>query len=177
MRSEIGRETMRRRGEMVERSFAHILDRRGIVGLAARPGKPPQTLLIDVGVQSRRPDARPVRSGTPREAAETRDALMFVLRTEAVLVFGLIAVLDAKPAAIVTVASPPRKLKNRHFFNGLLSSSNARCTAAETSTCSKLASWASRRRRLHRKCVRAQFDPLGGGSASKILDADLGSVL
>ena len=37
-----------------------------------------------------------------------------------------------------------------------LSSSNARCTAAETSTCSKLASWASRRRRLHRNCVKAQ---------------------
>ena len=41
-----------------------------------------------------------------------------------------------------------------------LSSSNARCTAAETSTYSKLASWASRRRPLHRKCVRANFPRL-----------------
>ena len=30
LRSGIGRETMRRRGERVERSFAHILDRGGM---------------------------------------------------------------------------------------------------------------------------------------------------
>ena len=30
LRSDIGRETMRRRGELVERSFAHILDRRSM---------------------------------------------------------------------------------------------------------------------------------------------------
>jgi hypothetical protein len=30
LRSDIGRDTMRRSGEMVERSFAHILDRRGM---------------------------------------------------------------------------------------------------------------------------------------------------
>ena len=30
LRSDIGRETMRRRGELVERSFAHVLDRRGM---------------------------------------------------------------------------------------------------------------------------------------------------
>ena len=46
LRSDIGRETMRRRGELVERSFAHVLDRRGACPprLAARTGKPPQAL-------------------------------------------------------------------------------------------------------------------------------------
>ena len=39
--------------------------------------------------------------GTPREAAAARAAFIFVLRTDALVVFGLIAVIDAKPAALV----------------------------------------------------------------------------
>ena len=64
LRSDIGRETMRRRGEMVERSFAHVLDRRRHASsMAARTGEPPQALTDPRRrVQSRRPDARPLRS-------------------------------------------------------------------------------------------------------------------
>ena len=36
LRSDIGRETMLRRGELVERYFAHILDRRGMRRLASQ---------------------------------------------------------------------------------------------------------------------------------------------
>ncbi len=46
--------------------------------------------------------------GTPREAAEARAAVIFVLRTDALLVFGLIAVIDAKPATlVVTIGLAP----------------------------------------------------------------------
>ena len=46
--------------------------------------------------------------GTPRAAADARAALIFVLRTDALLVFGLIAVIDAEPAAVVvTLALAP----------------------------------------------------------------------
>ncbi len=46
--------------------------------------------------------------GTPKEAADARDAVIFVWRTDAPLVFGLIAVIDAKPAAlVVTIGITP----------------------------------------------------------------------
>ena len=46
--------------------------------------------------------------GTPREAATARVAFIFVLQTDALLVFGLIAVIDAKPAAlVVTIGITP----------------------------------------------------------------------
>ena len=46
--------------------------------------------------------------GTPREAAEARAAFIFVLQIDALLVFGLIAVIDAKPAAlVVTIGLAP----------------------------------------------------------------------
>ncbi len=39
--------------------------------------------------------------GTPREAADARAAFIFVLQTDSLLVFGLIALIDAEPAALV----------------------------------------------------------------------------
>ena len=46
--------------------------------------------------------------GTPREAADARAAFLFVLPTDYLLVFGLIAVIDAEPAAlVVTIALAP----------------------------------------------------------------------
>jgi transposase len=39
--------------------------------------------------------------GTPREAAEARNAIVLVLRTDTALTFVLIAVIDGEPAALV----------------------------------------------------------------------------
>ena len=107
LKSGIGRETMRRRGEMVERSFAHILDRGGMrrAWLRGRENIHKRYLIhvagFNLGVLMRALNGQ----GTPREAAEARAAFMFVLRTDALLVFGLIAVIDAKPAALVVTIS------------------------------------------------------------------------
>ena len=46
--------------------------------------------------------------GTPREAADARAAFILVWQIERLLVFGVIAVIDAKPAAlVVTIALAP----------------------------------------------------------------------
>jgi len=110
LKSGIGRETMRRRGEMVERSFAHILDRGGMrrAWLRGRENVHKRYLIhvagFNLGVLMRALHGQ----GTPREAAEARVAFIFVLRTDALLVFGLIAVIDAKPAAlVVTIGITP----------------------------------------------------------------------
>ena len=110
LKSGVGRETMRRRGEMVERSFAHILDRGGMrrAWLRGRENVHKRYLIhvsgFNLSVLMRALHGQ----GTPREAAEARLAFLFVLRTDALLVFGLIAVIDAEPAAlIVTIALAP----------------------------------------------------------------------
>ena len=85
LRSEIGRETMRRRGELVERSFAHILDRRGMrrAWLRGRENVHKRYLIhvagFNLGILMRALHGQ----GTPREAAEALYALIFVLQTNA----------------------------------------------------------------------------------------------
>ena len=99
---------MRRRGEMVERSFAHILDRGGMrrAWLRGRENVHKRYLIhvagFNLGVLMRALHGQ----GTPREAAEARAAFIFVLRTDAVLVFGVIAVINAEPAALVVTIGP-----------------------------------------------------------------------
>jgi hypothetical protein len=78
LKSGVGRETMRRRGELIERSFAHILDRGGM-----RKAKYPQALSgscrrVHLAVLMRALHGQ----GTPREAADARAAFIFVLRTD-----------------------------------------------------------------------------------------------
>ena len=107
LKSGIGRETMRRRGELVERSFAHVLDRGGMrrAWLRGRENLHKRYLIhvagFNLGVLMRALHGQ----GTPREAAETLYALIIVLRTEAALVFALTApLLDGELAAPVIVA-------------------------------------------------------------------------
>jgi hypothetical protein len=102
LKSGIGRETIPRRGELVERSFAHILDRGMRRGwLRGRENIHKRYLIhvagFNLGVLMRALHGQ----GTPREAAEARIAFIFVVQTDALLVFGLIAVIDAKPAGLV----------------------------------------------------------------------------
>ena len=108
LKSDIGRETMRRRGEMVERSFAHVLDRGGMrrAWLRGRENLHKRYLIHVAGVQSRRLDARSLYGqGTPREAAEAVSALIFVLQSDAALAVGLIPTVNGELAAIVILAT------------------------------------------------------------------------
>jgi transposase len=111
LKSGIGRETMRRRGELVERSFAHVLDRGGMrrAWLRGRENVHKRYLIhvagFNLGVLMRALHCQ----GTPREAAEALHALIFVLQTDAALAFGLIAAVDGEIAAIVIVAADPTR--------------------------------------------------------------------
>src|SRR6478752_2272871 len=105
LKSGIGREAMRRRGEMVERSFAHVLDRGGMrrAWLRGRENVHKRYLIhvagFNLGILMRAMFGQ----GTPKEAAETLYALIIVLRTEAALVLALIATVNGELAAIVIV--------------------------------------------------------------------------
>jgi len=110
LKSAIGRETMRRREEMVERSFAHIVDRGGIrrVWLRGRENVHKRYLIhvagFNLGVLMRALHGQ----GTPREAADARAAFIFVSQTDSLMVFALIALIDAEPAALaVTIGLAP----------------------------------------------------------------------
>ena len=105
LRSGIGRETMRRRGERVERSFAHVLDRRGMrrAWLRGRENLHKRYLIhvagFNLGVLMRALHGQ----GTPKEAAAARNAFIFVLRTDAFLAIALIAAIDGQPAALLAI--------------------------------------------------------------------------
>jgi len=111
LKSGIGRETMRRRGELVERCFAHVLDRGGMrrAWLRGRENVHKRYLIhvagFNLGVLMRALHGQ----GTPREAAEALYPLIFVLQTDAALAFGLIAAVDGEIAAIVIVAADPTR--------------------------------------------------------------------
>jgi hypothetical protein len=108
LKSGIGRETMRRRGELVERSFSHVLDRGGMrrAWLRGRENLHKRYLIhvagFNLGVLMRALYGQ----GTPREAADAGIAFIFVLRTDAGLTFGLIAVIVGEPAALIIGIAP-----------------------------------------------------------------------
>jgi transposase len=109
LKSGIGRETMRRRGELVERSFAHVLDRGGMrrAWLRKRENIHKRYLIhvagFNLGVLMRALYGQ----GTPREAAEAANGFVFVLQTESALAFGLVAVINGEFAALIVTAAAP----------------------------------------------------------------------
>ena len=131
LRSGIGRQTMRRRGELVERSFAHILDRGGMrrAWLRGRENIHKRYLIhvagFNLGVLMRALHGQ----GAPREAAAAAMAFIFVLRTDAALAFGLIAVVDGEFAALIVIGADRLRTENQHVLNGLLRPHDARVRA------------------------------------------------
>jgi transposase len=100
---------MRRRGELVKRSFAHILDRGGMrrAWLGGRENVHKRYLIhvavFNLGVLMRALNGQ----GTAREAAEAVYAVIVVLQTNAAVIFAMIAAIDRELAAIVIVAADP----------------------------------------------------------------------
>ena len=99
---------MRKRGEMVERSFAHILERGGMrrTWLRGRENVHKRYLLhvagFNLGILMR---AR-FGCGTPREDASARSAILFVIQTEGMLAIIMIATVDGEIAMPVAVVAP-----------------------------------------------------------------------
>jgi transposase len=108
LKSEVGRRAMRRRGEMVERSFAHVLDRGGMrrVWLRGRENVHKRYLVhvagFNLGVLMR----ALFGCGTPREAAGASQAVLFVLQTDAMLLLAVIGELDGERGILLLVFTP-----------------------------------------------------------------------
>ena len=107
LRSGVGKQAMRKRGEIVERSFAHILDRGGMrrTWLRGRENVHKRYLIhvagFNLGVLMR----ALFGCGTPREAASANSALLFVFQTDVALALAIVTLIDGKaPMLVITVA-------------------------------------------------------------------------
>ena len=108
LKSAVGRRAMRRRGEMVERSFAHVLDRGGMrrVWLRGRENVHKRYLVhvagFNLGILMR----ALFGCGTPREAASASQAVLFVLQTDAMLILAFIGELDRERGMLLVAFTP-----------------------------------------------------------------------
>jgi hypothetical protein len=108
LKSGVGRDAMRRRGEMVERSFAHILDRGGMrrAWLRGRENVHKRYLIhvagFNLGILMR----ALFGCGTPREAAAAKNTLLFLIQTDAALAIAMLADIDGEMALLVIVVAP-----------------------------------------------------------------------
>jgi transposase len=90
---------MRRRGELVERSFAHILDRGGMrrAWLGGRENVHKRYLIhvavFNLGVLMRALNGQ----GTPREAADAVYTVIVVLQANAAVILAAIVIVAADP--------------------------------------------------------------------------------
>ena len=108
LKSGVGRAAMRKRGELVERSFAHVLDRGGMrrAWLRGRENVAKRYLIhvagFNLGVLMR----ALVGCGTPRERAEAaRTAVLFVIRTDSATGIVIIADIRGAPAMLAIIAA------------------------------------------------------------------------
>ena len=107
LKSGVGREAMRKRGEIVERSFAHVLERGGMrrTWLRGRENVHKRYLVhvagYNLGVLMR----TLLGAGTPKEAAEVRYAFLFVIQAADTIVFVILAASDDEPAALIVAVS------------------------------------------------------------------------
>ena len=108
LRSGVGKQSMRKRGEIVERSFAHVLDRGGMrrTWLRGRENVHKRYLIhvagFNLGVLMR----ALFGCGTPREAASARSAVLFVIQTEGVMAIVMTATGDGEMAILVAIVAP-----------------------------------------------------------------------
>ena len=105
LKSGVGRDATRKRGEMVERSFAHLLERggmrrawlRGLENLHKR-------YLVHVAGFNLGILMRAVFGcGTPRGAASANSVLLFVIQTDVALALAMMADADGETAMLVVI--------------------------------------------------------------------------
>jgi hypothetical protein len=108
LRSGAGMDAMRKRGEVAERNFAHVLERGGLrrTWLRGRKNVHKRYLVhissYNLGILMR----ALFRAETPKEAAVIRTAFLFVIQTAEAITVVIVAMFGADVAAlIITVAS------------------------------------------------------------------------
>jgi transposase len=108
LKSAVGRRAMRKRGEMVERSFAHVLDRGGMrrAWLRGRENLHKRYLIhvagFNLGILMR----ALFGCGTPRQAAGASQAFLFVIQTDSALLMAFVAQSAGESGAFLIVLTP-----------------------------------------------------------------------
>ena len=108
LKSGVGRDAMRKRGEMVERSFAHVLDRGGMrrAWLRGRENVHKRYLIhvagFNLGILMRALFGK----GTPKEAASVKNAFLFVIQSDDALALAIMAQIDGNAAMLVIIVAP-----------------------------------------------------------------------
>lgn len=107
LKSAVGRRAMRKRGEMVERSFAHILDRGGMrrAWLRGRENLHKRYLIhvagFNLGILMR----ALFGCGTPRAAADAVQAVLFVIQTDNMVLFVIVGRVGSENGALLIAIS------------------------------------------------------------------------
>ena len=98
---------MRKRGELVERSFAHVLDRGGMrrTWLRGRENVHKRYLVHVAGYNLGILMRALFGAGTPREPANVRFAFLFVIQTAETIAFVILATSEAETAALIVALS------------------------------------------------------------------------
>jgi transposase len=120
--SGVGKKAMRRRAEIVERSFAHNLDRGGMrrTWLRGRENVHKRYLVHVAGHNLGILMRLLIGAGTPREAVVCgRAYLLFVYTEDAVAVILVAAARDGLAILVMAITADPGRSK-RDFSNGLL---------------------------------------------------------
>jgi hypothetical protein len=109
LRSAIGKQAMRRRAEMqlVERSFAHTLDRGGMrrTWLRGRENVRKRYLIHVAGHNLGLLMRLLIGAGTPREPAARAQAWLLVFLAPDLVVFGIVIVADDEALVLVAIAT------------------------------------------------------------------------
>ena len=106
----------------MERSFAHVLGRGGMrrAWLRGRENVHKRYLIhvagFNLGILMR----ALLGCGTPREAADAKNALLFVIQTDVATAIVIIAEIDGEMAMLAIVATPQTVRTNCDFVNALL---------------------------------------------------------
>jgi hypothetical protein len=108
LKSGVGRDAMRRRGEMLERSFAHVLHRGGMrrAWLRGRENVHKRYLIHVAGFNLGILMCALFGCGTPREAARVKNTLLFLIQPDGAVAFAIIAEVDGEKAMLVILVAP-----------------------------------------------------------------------
>ncbi len=111
LKSGLGQDAMRKRGEMVERSFAHVLDRGGMrrAWLRGRENVHKRYLIHVAGFNLSILMRALFGCGTPREAVARTRAFVFVIQAPDAVAFIIVAAANTEIAILaLTIAPEPR---------------------------------------------------------------------
>jgi transposase len=108
LRSGVGKQAMSKRGEIVERSFAHVLERGGMrrTWLRGRQNVHKRYLVHIAGYNLGLLMRALFGAGTPREAAAIQNAVLFVIQGADTIAFVLAIAFDAEIATLVIAIAP-----------------------------------------------------------------------